>query len=283
MKISKFNSLIIFSLFSLSILFGRDEITLIAYKPFPSIFNQMGFSPDKVQLGFSDDLYLLDKNSRQICRLDSDQNVLFYGGFGRSENAFFEPTWIGFTSDGLWVLDRTENRLGQLDYRLNKIRSIDLAYKSYPEQAAIDPFGRFFLLSHQYQIIHGTDQSDVLNSRIIEFSDYNDIMNCNSDFKINENGDLGLLTYCDGVVHIFNSIGKRIQVDKIGIEKPQFLVSIRDKWLVLNENGEGEYLFTNNRVQLPGIVGIIKDVISQNRTLIILSKDQVLYLNVPSS
>lgn len=242
----------------------------------------MDFNPDKVQVGLADNIYLLDKYSRQICRLDSEQDIIFYGSFGRGDNSFFEPVWIGFTSDGLWVLDRTENKLGQLDYRLNKIRSIELDNKTYPEQAAIDPFGRFFLSSHQYQMIHGTGQSNVLDGAIIELNDYDDIMSCASDFRINDNGEFGLLTFCDGMVHIFNSIGKRIQVDKVSLNNPKYLVPIRNKWLILNEIGEGEYLFTNKYVQLPGIVGFIKDAISQNRTLIILSEDQVLYLNVPT-
>jgi len=282
MKISKNNTFILFILLSLSVALGQSEITLLAYKAFPPIFEQMDFKPDKVQVGLADNVYLLDKNSRQICRLDSEQKAIFYGSFGRGNNSFFEPVWIGFASDGLWVLDRTENTLEQLDYRLNKIRTVELNNNTYPEQAAIDPFGRFYLSSHQYQVIHGIGQSNMFDAAIVELNDYDDIMSCESDFRINDNGELGLLTYCDGMVHIFNSIGNKIQIDKVSINNPKYLVPIRNKWLILNENGEGEYIFSNKHIQLPGIVGHIKDAISYNRTLIILSEDQVLYLNVPT-
>ncbi|MBT3495992.1 MAG: hypothetical protein HN462_02230 [Candidatus Marinimicrobia bacterium] len=268
--------------FVVSFLFGRDEITLIEYIPFPNLFDQMGFTPDKIQIGFSNQIYLLDQDSRQICRLSSNQEILFYGGFGQGEHTFFDPVWMGFFPNGLWILDRTENQLIQLDFRLNKIQTLRIQKSSSPDLASMDPSGEIYLLSNQERIVHTFDDFE-MNNAFITFNDFDNLMPCIQSMHINEAGVLGLFSSCDNTVHFFNRIGRRFQVMNVRLSEPKFLLSIREEWLLLNEKGEGLFLDSGEKIKLPGIVGTILDVTSKNRTLIILSKDQVLYLNVPQS
>lgn len=270
-----FPSIIIF----LHVLVGQDDFTLVEYRAFPSTFKYMDFTADKVQIGISNYLYLLDRDSRQLCRLDPEQNALFYGGFGMDKGSFFDPVWLGFTSDGVWVMDRTNNRLDQLDFRLNHIRSMEINPKSYPDNAVVNPFGQFFVYSQQTRKIHGTWNNESINEPFIDLNDFPDLMSCDIDMAINEKGEIGLLTKCDGLIHVFDMFGRRVRIEMTQISSPEFLVDIRGDWLVLNENGAGEYVAFGKKVQIPKLIDNIVDIISQNRAIIILSHDQVFFLN----
>ena len=54
---------------------------------------------------------------------------------------------------GVQIIDRFENELIQIDFRLNPIQSIHFNHAIFPELASIDPWGRLFIYSKTYNSI----------------------------------------------------------------------------------------------------------------------------------
>ena len=75
------------------------------------------------------------------------------GGFGLNSYSFTEPVWVGVEPNGISVLDRLENKITLLDYRLNYMTAISLEPRIFPELAVIDKYGLIYIYSSQYHSI----------------------------------------------------------------------------------------------------------------------------------
>ena len=53
---------------------------------------------------------------------------------------------MGVAPNGIRLIDRIENEIIFLDYKLNPIQTITLEHRIFPELATIDPWGRICLL-----------------------------------------------------------------------------------------------------------------------------------------
>ena len=62
-----------------------------------------------------------------------------------------------------------------------------------------------------------------------------------------------------------------------------FLVALRDDWLLFNKSGDGFSLLSNERLTIPDVSVPIKDIKSMNKSVAILSKDHILILNAQSN
>ena len=52
--------------------------------------------------------------------------------------------WVGVEPNGISILDRLENKIVYLDYRLNYMSEVNLEPRLYPDLAAIDKWGKMF-------------------------------------------------------------------------------------------------------------------------------------------
>ncbi len=93
-----------------------------------------------------------------------------------------------------------------------------------------------------------------------------------------QEGNIGLLG-CDNSVHIFSRHGEYKNSYYPDIVSAEFLVPLRNDWLVFNKNGEGLSLFLNNMLEIPEVSIPILDIKSMNRSVAVLSKDHILILN----
>ena len=102
---------------------------------------------------------------------------------------------------------------------------------------------------------------------------------CTQDISINQNFELGILD-CDGILHVFNKNGKKKKSVNTVIDESEFLVPIRDDWLVFNSLGVGISINNQNSIIIPNFNTSIIDIANLNRSLAVLSSDHILIMDV---
>ena len=185
---------------------------------------------------------------------------------------------MGVAPDGIFLIDRLDNKVVLLDYRLIYMNEISLEPRIYPELAAIDKWGTVYMYSSQYHCIFSFKQRKMGKIPHIDLKRYDNIDYCISQIVINQEGNIGLLG-CDNSVHIFSRHGEYKNSYYPDIVSAEFLVPLRNDWLVFNKNGEGLSLFLNNMLEIPEVSIPILDIKSMNRSVAVLSKDHILILN----
>ena len=206
-------------------------------------------------------------------------DVQMVGGFGRQNYTFVEPVWMGVTPGGILVVDRLDNRIISLDYRLNFIHSSVLEPRIFPELAAVDPWGELFLYSSQYHSIFSVKRGVIDPIPHIDLNTYSDIRSCVREIAVNQDGTIGVLT-CDGNVHLFSRLGQYHRSIPALVSKTYFLVPLRNDWFVFNQNGNGVSILDNVKLEIPGVSVPVMDIKGLNRSIAVLSKDHILILNV---
>ena len=150
-------------------------------------------------------LLLLDKINHQLVSVGSLSGMQMVGGFGRKTVSFSEPIWVGVAPDGILLIDRLENKVILLDYRLTYMYDISLEPRLYPDLAAIDNWGTVYMYSSQYHSIFAFKQKSLIQNPYIDLRTFNNIDYCISQIEINQGGNIGLLG-CDNSVHIFQDM-----------------------------------------------------------------------------
>ena len=159
---------------------------------------------------------------------------------------------------------------------------ISLEPRLYPELAAIDNWGTVYMYSSQYHSIFALKQKTLIQNPYIDLRTLNNIDYCLSQIEINQGGNIGLLG-CDNSVHIFSRHGKYQKSYYPDLVSVDFLVALRDDWLLFNKNGDGLSLLSNERLTIPDVSVPIKDIKSMNKSVAILSKDHILIINAQSN
>ena len=95
----------------------------------------------------------MDTKENQLVSIGSLNGFQTVGGFGLNSYSFTEPVWVGVEPNGISVLDRLENKIILLDYRLNYMTAISLEPRIFPELAVIDKYGLIYIYSSQYHSI----------------------------------------------------------------------------------------------------------------------------------
>ena len=86
---------------------------------------------------------------------------------------------------------------------------------------------------------------------------------------------------CNNIVYLFSKNGAYKGSFSSEINKPIFLVPIREHWFVFNDKGDGESVFDKSvTLHIPAISTPIVDIKNMNRSLAILSKDHISILNM---
>ena len=97
--------------------------------------------------------------------------------------------------------------------------------------------------------------------------------------EINQDGELAVLG-CDGIFHHFSQNGQRQVSFPSTIEQAEFLVSVRRDWLIFNREGHGISVNSQAHLSIPGSSVPVMDIASMNRSIVVLSKDHILILDV---
>ena len=205
--------------------------------------------------------------------------VKFSSGFGRRQNMYGEFIWAGISPIGIQVIDRLENKVIILDLNLNFMHNILINQSLYPEMAQIDPWGKLFMYSNTYNGIFILENNNISNEPFIDFSKEFYSNYCIKDFAISSDGEVAILG-CDGKFNQFSQNGLKKRSIPIDLRNPGFLISIRDDWFVFNADGECLSISSYEKISLPKISSPILDIATINRSIAILTKEQILVLNV---
>ena len=203
----------------------------------------------------------------------------FSSGLGKRQNLYGELIWAGISPIGIQVIDRLENKVIILDLNLNFIHNFLINHSLYPEIAEIDPWGNLFMYSNTYNGIFILENNNILSEPFIDFSKEFHSNYCIKDFAINSNGEVGILG-CDGKFNQFSQNGLKKKSIPVKISNPSFLISIRDDWFVFNVDGECLSISSYEKISLPKISLPILDIATINRSIAILTREQILVLNV---
>ncbi len=177
------------------------------------------------------------------------------------------------------MVDRLENEVIVLDLNLNFMHNISISHNLYPEMAQIDPWGNLFMYSNTYNGIFIFDNNIISNEPFIDFSKEFHSNYCINDFAISSDGDVAILG-CDGKFNEFSQNGLKIKSIPTEIRNPLFLVSLRNDWFVFNADGECLLVSSSEKISMPKLSSEILDIASVNRSIAILTKEQILVLNV---
>ena len=166
-----------------------------------------------------------------------------------------------------------------LDLNLNFMHNILINQNLYPEMAQIDSWGKLFMYSNTYNGIFILENNNISNEPFIDFSKEFYSNYCIKDFAINIDGEVALLG-CDGKFNQFSQNGLKKRSIPIDLRNPGFLISIRDDWFVFNADGECLSISSYEKISVPKISSTILDIATINRSIAILTKEQILVLNV---
>lgn len=230
-------------------LLGKSPLSLDKLIPFPGSFQSRNFAPDKIAVGGSGNIYLLDKSSRQIAVLTADGDVRFAGGFGNTQDAFFDPIGLSVYNLDVWVADRSENRFIVYDSRLNFIR-VEEHDRFYPELMAVDPWGNIFVYSSLTHSILRKSQSGWDSLPFIDLNTQTSISDCIEDMGISSDGEIGLLDTCEHNAILFNRLGRLIFTYPVAVADARYLVPANASWLAINKQGNGQELPGGDAFQL---------------------------------
>ncbi len=211
--------------------------------------------------------------------LNNSGEVKFSSGFGRRYNRYGELIWAGISPIGIQVVDRLENAIIILDLNLNFMHKILINHNLYPEMAQIDPWGKLFIYSNTHNGIFIFEDNYISKKPFIDFSKEFYSNYCIKDFAISSDGHIGILG-CDGKFNEFSQNGLNKGSIPTDIRNPLFLISIRDDWFVFNSDGKCFLISSLERISLPKISTPILDIATINQSIAILTKEQILVLNV---
>jgi hypothetical protein len=258
---------------------AQVTVSIAEYRPFPEKIELLGIEPTKVGWSIANNLLLLDVNHSELIELSSFGDVTLSGGFNQRSSSFNELIWMGLSPNGIQVVDRLENKIITLDYRLNSMGESKLNRHIFPELGALDSWGRLFLYSRTYNVIFSVEQKRLIETPFIDLTKEFGKSVCLKDLEVNQDGELAFLD-CDGTVHIFNRLGQVQLYYPSKIDNAEFLVPVRQRWFVFNTQGEGRSIKTNETVTIPVASLPVVDIASLNRSLAILSNDHILILDV---
>ena len=270
---------IIFVLLVFSFGNAENKLRIVESVQIPEQLKALRFKPDRISWSLRNSFLLLDSYNSELLLLKNSGEVKFSSGLGIRNNMYGELIWAGISPIGIQVIDRLENKVMILDLNLNFMHNISINHSLYPEMAQIDPWGKLFMYSNTYNGIFIFENNNISNEPFIDFSKEFYSNYCIKDFAISSDGEIALLG-CDGKFNQFSQNGLKKRSIPIDIRNPSFLISIRDNWFVFNADGECLSISSHEKISVPKISSPILDIATINRSIAILTKEQILVLNV---
>ncbi len=256
-----------------------SKLEIKEYRPFPVEIDLLELNPTKFNWSIGNRFILLDEVKNQLLEIDLSGELNLPTGDGIENSVYGQIIWMGIAPEGIRVVDRLENEILHLDYRLNSIQKTLIEPRLYPEMVTINSWGIMYLYSQTYNAVYSFERSRINYITFIDLSKERLPSNCFIDMASNENGDLALLS-CEGTIHIFSQNGKIKLSFPCNIKSPKHIISLRDDWLVLNNDGKMESIESSKQYAIPASSIPILDVQSMNRAIVVLAQDHILILDV---
>jgi len=258
-------------------LYSQINVSLHEVIDLPAKIVNNGFQPTNLSVSHTG-LYFLDSVSRQVAFLSNEGVVVFAGGYGMDNDAFIDPIEILSSKLQVWIVDRTENKFIEFDYKLNYLRTIEFD-NIYPEFCGIDDWGNVLLLSEQEQKILKANPPIQNFQDFIDISIWNDINACISNLHVSSDGTVGILSNCNNSVHLFNRLGKLENIFHLEKNDSKYLIKLSDSWFVINSVGQITSIQQNEKVAI-SIEQTILDVAQLDGSLYILVSDKIWVVDV---
>ena len=258
---------------------GQIKLSIAEYRPFPEKLSLLDIEPTKMSWSIANRFLLLDEHKRELLELGTFGDVNLAGGLGQKSSRYGELVWMGISPQGIRIVDRLENEIIHLDFRLNPVQTVTLDQRIFPEKAALDPWGNLYLYSRAFNSIFIFNKGELDPTPFVNFSKEIGSAFCMADMEINQDGDLGILD-CDGLIHFFSQNGQKQASFPTTIDQAAFLISVRSDWFVFNQNGAGISINSQEKVSIPGASVPVLDMESMNRSIAVLAKDHILILDV---
>ena len=262
-----------------SSLIAENKLSIVQYIEIPNELDNLKFNPDRINWFLRNSFLLLDSYNSELISINSSGKLNFSKGMGKRYNVFGELIWAGISPNGISVVDRLENEVIILDLNLNYVDRNRIDINLYPEIAHIDPWGRLFLYSNTYNGIFIFEKNYISNEPFIDFRKEFHSNYCIKDFAINSDGEVGILG-CDGIFNGFSQNGLKKKSMPIKLIEPLFLIPVNNDWFIFNSKGEAISINSLEKVSLPKINSPILDVASLDKSIAILTKEQILVLDV---
>tara|TARA_B100000989_G_C19523578_1_gene465579 strand:+ start:1765 stop:2547 length:783 start_codon:yes stop_codon:yes gene_type:complete len=258
---------------------AEGRLQIVEYIQIPEELKALRLKPDRINWSLRNSFLLLDTYNSELLLLSNSGELKFSSGLGRRHNIYGELVWVGISPLGIQVLDRLENEVIILDLNLNFMHKILINHNLYPEMAQIDPWGKLFMYSNTHNGIFILENNYIPNEPFIDFSKEFFSNYCIKDFVINSDGEVAILG-CNGKFNQFSQNGLKKRSIPVEIRNPRFLIAIKDDWLVFNADGECLSISSFEKIPLPKISLPILDIAAINHSIAILTKEQILVLNV---
>jgi len=254
------------------------EFEVKEYRPFPEDISILDLKPTKFNWSIGNRFLLLDEIKNQLMDVDPSGRLIFPTGMGE-RSVYGQFIWMGVAPEGIRVVDRLENKILHLDYRLNSNQMTPIEPRLYPELATISSLGIMYLYSQSYNAIFSFERSKINSVPFIDISKERLPSNCFVDMASNEEGDLALLS-CSGTIYVFSKNGKSKLSSPCELDNPKYIISLRDDWLIFNSDGIVVSMRTGMSYSIPSSSLPISDVESMNRSIAVLAHDHILILDV---
>ena len=266
----------------LSVGYSQLKLEIVEYRPFPDEVEILDLEPTKISWSIGNKFLLLDQNRGELFELDQFGNFFLSGSVTNDNSRYGELVWMGFSPLGIQIADRLENELIYLDFKLNPIQRIAFNHAIFPEMASIDPWGRLLIYSKTYNAIYLFENLRVDKIPFINLTNELRSNRCILDLETNEDGSLGIID-CSGFFHYFSQNGQLQESIPLDISEPEFLVPLRDDWMIFNRDGNCQSIKYNQIILTPKSSTPILDIVSLNRSLAILSNDHILIINAQNN
>ena len=259
--------------------FSQTSLSILEFHPFTEKMKLLDLKPSKINWSLDNRFLLIDKYKQEIFQLDKFGNLNTNNLLNYNSNMYGDLVWVGVSPSGIQVLDRLENQVLIFDHNLNLITNIKIEKKIFPEIVTIDPWGNLYLYSKTYNSIFTFKGNELSKQPFIDLSLVFSNTFCLQDISISQSFELGILD-CNGILHIFNKNGKKRKSVNTVIDKSEFLIPLRNDWLVFNSKGVGISINDQNSIVIPNFNTPIIDIANLNRSLAVLSSDHILIMDV---
>ncbi len=258
---------------------SQTSLSIIEFYPFTEKMKLLDLKPSKINWSLDNRFLLIDKYKQEIFQLDKFGNLNTNNLLNYNSNMYGDLVWVGVSPIGIQVLDRLENQVLIFDHNLNPITNIKIEKKIFPDAVTIDSWGNLYFYSKTYNSVYTFKGNELSKQPFIDLGTVFSNTFCIQDISINQNFELGILD-CNGILHIFNRNGKKRKSVNTVIDKSEFLISLRNDWLVFNSKGVGISINDQNSIIIPNFNTSIIDIANLNRSLAVLSSDHILIMDV---
>jgi len=271
--------IISFNIFLCICLAQKNILKIKEVRIFPKKLQLWGIQPTKLQNSIANKYLLLDESNNEFLEISKNGDLTRPSGLGNNQINYGDIIWMGISNNGMTLVNRLENKIIYLDYRLSHLHTISLKRGIYPDLVSLDYLGNLYLFSEVYNSVYKYSGTQLNDIPFIDFTKERIIYDCFIDMQSNIEGDLALLG-CDSLFYLFSINGKLKQIISINIKNAEFIVSLGDDWIIFNRFGIGISVNYGDNYYIPKTSTPILDVVSINKSIAVLASNHIVILNV---